>query len=90
VPLILVLGHTRCGAVTAAVEDAHPTGDLGAVIDQIRPAVAHARRQGGDLLAESIRAQVRISAERIRVSVSGPRVIAAVYNLQTGLVSLLD
>ena len=90
VPLVVVLGHTSCGAVTAAVEDAHPEGDLGLAIDQIRPAVADARRRGGDLLAESIRAQVRITAERIRASVPGPRVVGAVYDLQTGTVSLLE
>lgn len=90
VPLVVVLGHTSCGAVTAAVEDAHPQGDLGLTIDQIRPAVAQARRSGSDLLAESIRAQARITAERIRVAVPGPRVVAAVYDLTNGLVSLLD
>jgi carbonic anhydrase len=90
VPLVLVLGHTSCGAVTAAVEDAHPDGDLGLTIEQIRPAVAQARRQGGDLLAESIKAQVRITAERIRVAVSGPRVVGAIYDLATGVVSPLE
>jgi carbonic anhydrase len=90
VPLVVVLGHTSCGAVSAAVEDGHADGDLGLTIDHIRPAVADARRRGGDLLAESIRAQVRITAERIRATVPGPHVVGAIYDLETGLVSLFE
>lgn len=44
-PLILVLGHERCGAVTATV-DAHgkPEGNVGAILKRISPAVQKARK----------------------------------------------
>ncbi len=47
VPLLLVLGHESCGAVTAAVE--HPDlteGHMGAIVQQLAPAVRLARQSG--------------------------------------------
>jgi carbonic anhydrase len=49
VPLLVIKGHESCGAVTAAVE--HPEareGHIGAIIEQISPAVAQARLAGKD------------------------------------------
>lgn len=44
-PLIMVLGHERCGAVTAAVEaKGKPEGHLGAIIKAIAPAVSKAKQ----------------------------------------------
>ena len=47
VPLLVIKGHEKCGAVTAAVE--HPDareGHIGAIIEQISPAVSQARQAG--------------------------------------------
>ncbi len=38
-PLVVVMGHTQCGAVKAAVDNAQLDGSLPALIDLIRPAV---------------------------------------------------
>src|SRR3954451_14639556 len=42
-PLIMVLGHKRCGAVQSTIDALHtesrPTGDIGYLVDQISPAV---------------------------------------------------
>jgi carbonic anhydrase len=49
VPLLVIKGHESCGAVTAAVE--HPDareGQIGAIIEQISPAVAEARQAGNN------------------------------------------
>ena len=47
VPLVLVLGHERCGAVTAAVDavvrGSVAPGHIGSLVDAIRPAVARVR-----------------------------------------------
>ena len=43
-PLVLVLGHTKCGAVTAALDPGKvPEGNLGAIVEAIRPAVEKVR-----------------------------------------------
>lgn len=45
-PLIMVLGHERCGAVTAAVTaKGKPEGNIGAIIKTIAPAVQQAKKQ---------------------------------------------
>jgi carbonic anhydrase len=45
-PLIMVLGHKRCGAVTAAVDaQGHPHGNIGAIIKAIEPAVKQAKKE---------------------------------------------
>jgi len=52
-PLVMVLGHERCGAVTAAVDaKGKPEGNIGAIVKTIAPAVKtgekdlHRQRQG--------------------------------------------
>ena len=44
-PLVMVLGHKRCGAVTAAVQSQGPPhGNIGAIIKTIAPAVKQAKK----------------------------------------------
>jgi carbonic anhydrase len=98
-PLILVVGHERCGAVAAAVAGGHVEGGIGEVVASIAPSVEIARGLGGDDRVDvAVRAHARRVAERLRVS--GPliaeavrsgrvRVAAARYDLDSGLVELL-
>ena len=37
VPLVLVLGHEKCGAVTAALEGGKFPGTIGAIVEKIKP-----------------------------------------------------
>jgi carbonic anhydrase len=73
-PLVVVLGHTRCGAVEATVQallGAGPaTGALGAVVQWLRPAVeplfdAASRRDPARLIARGVEANVRRSVAEI-------------------------
>ena len=95
VPLIVVLGHTRCGALQAAVTAdgaAAVPASLGALIDLVRPAVERARGLGGDLLDNAILAHVEdIVAELRRSEALGPlvergalEIVGAVYDLDSG------
>ena len=48
-PLIMVLGHERCGAVTAAVDaKGKPEGNIGAIVKAIAPAVKLAKKECKD------------------------------------------
>ena len=75
-PLIVVLGHERCGAVEAAIQvvkgDATFPGSIGQMIEPIIPAVLRARRSGAKegeaLLDAAIQANVRRTVERLRNS----------------------
>lgn len=47
-PLVVVLGHEECGAVTAAVEGKESPGSISAIIEKIKPAVLEARAMGSN------------------------------------------
>ena len=82
VPLVIVLGHERCGAVQAAVsvvkDGARFNGALGQMIEPIIPAVLEAQGEAlqgkapqgkdWDLLDQSVRANVRRVVERLKRS----------------------
>ncbi len=101
--LIVVLGHTACGAVKSAVKyiddkEALP-GAIEGLVDVIRPAVAMAAGQPGDKVENVTRANVQKCVETIKgldpilakFAGSGElKVVGGVYDLKTGRVNLLD
>jgi carbonic anhydrase len=104
VPLVVVMGHERCGAVKAAMEvvekNATFPGSIGAMIEPIIPAVLTARTQPGDKLDAAIRANVSRVVERLRTA-SEPillepqrqgklKVVGAYYDLDSGRVDFFD
>ena len=76
VPLILVLGHERCGAVEAAVSVVEKntvfSGSIGRMVEPIIPAVLKAKASGNlkgeALLDAAVRENVRRTVERLRNS----------------------
>jgi carbonic anhydrase len=76
VPLILVLGHERCGAVDAAVSVVEKNtvypGSIGQMVEPIIPAVLKAKAMGAaageDLLDGAVRENVRRTVERLRTA----------------------
>lgn len=100
VPLIVVLGHTRCGAVQAAIaaRDHDPaTGSIGAVIEGVRPAVERVRALPGNLLSHAVTAHIEDTVAALRVGpVLGPmieegrlKIAGARYDLDTGEAQLV-
>jgi len=101
VPLIMVLGHKRCGAVQATIDalrtDNRPGGDIGYLVDQIAPSVLSVGLDDPDVAAKAMRAHVTATVARMRAIEGIPEAIAAdrvdvvgaVYDLDTGLVDLL-
>jgi carbonic anhydrase len=96
VPLIMVLGHSGCGAVTAVLSDAEFEGELLAVAELLRPAVDIC---AGESDVDSVaKANATLTAEWLaRRSVllgdvvrSGEtKIVAAFYDMTTGRVSVL-
>lgn len=64
--LIMVLGHSKCGAVDAAIEGGEAPGSLPDVINPILPAVEAARRKSGDLLMNAIKENAKFVARSVR------------------------
>jgi carbonic anhydrase len=101
VPLIMVLGHKRGGAVQGTVEalqaGERPGGDIGYLVDEIAPAVLEVGVGSPDVAEQAMRAHVRRTVGRLRekaevaVAIAEGRVqiVGASYDLDTGLVDLL-
>ena len=106
VPLVLVLGHERCGAVDAAVSVVEKNtvfpGSIGQMVEPIIPAVLKAKAMGaaGDgLLDGAVRENVRRTVERLRTgepTLADPikagklMVVGARYDLDDGKVDFFD
>lgn len=102
-PLVVVLGHTLCGAVTAVATGAELSRNLRALVDPIRPALNQARRahpdlQGEALVPATVEMNVWQSIEdllkesspvRRGVAERTVKVIGAIYDIATGKVHWL-
>jgi carbonic anhydrase len=97
--LIVVLGHEKCGAVTAAVEGGAAMGHLSALVEAIQPVVAATAGMPGDKVHNCVLENARRVARQVRQSEpvlkeagerKGLKVLAADYALDTGAVTLLD
>lgn len=98
VPLILVLGHEACGAVTAACDEEQDLGRIAKLVEAIKPAVDFARALPGELIDNTIRANVRLAVEALRetdpvlnnaCAVGALAIHGAYYHLSSGEVELL-
>lgn len=99
IPLVVVLGHQNCGAVTAAVKAEEAHDHILNLMDHIFPAVVEARQLPGDLVANAVRLNVERGVEELRaswptlyrMSLAGKiRIVGAVYSLDAGKVEWLD
>jgi carbonic anhydrase len=100
--LVMVLGHSGCGAMKAAIKHADDDdplpGALGDLVDLITPAVNTARKMKGDLLDNVIRANVVRGVRRLRTlptfsdaaKDSKVMVVGGIYDLSTGLVDTFE
>ncbi len=98
VSLILVIGHEKCGAVSAAVSGGRPEGRIATIVDSIRPAVQETRHQAGDKVDNAIRTHARRGA--VALASYGPilapairsgevKIFAARYDLASGRIELI-
>jgi carbonic anhydrase len=96
-PLLVVLGHDKCGAVDAAIktvkDGAELPGYLPELVDHIAPAVKSALLEPGDLLTNTIHDNVLLNMEKLlasssilRDAVNGGqlKLVGGIYKLATG------
>ena len=99
VRLIMVLGHTFCGAVNAAMDSTQPAGHLRTITDSIAPAVQTAKKHSGCSFRASVIQNTLLSAKRLRKSstiiadyakTKKLRITPAVYDISEGTVINVD
>jgi len=97
-PLMLVLGHTHCGAVTAVVHDEPVHGSIPQLVDNIVPAVNKTKKENPQLTGDALVTAAVINnvwqgindllmnsaATRSRINAGTLRVEGALYDIGTG------
>ena len=102
-PLILVLGHDKCGAVDATIkslkDDKPLPGHMPSLVAAIAPAVSAVSPEGGDTLARAIRQNVIDTVAKLKsatpilsaaVKQNKLKVVGGVYRLTDGKVHMLS
>jgi carbonic anhydrase len=101
-PLLLILGHEKCGAVTATVEaEGAPEGNIGAIIKKIKPAADTAKKKGGDkekivetAISENVKNVykdvMKSSVVRHLVQEGKLKIVGGEYMLSTGKVEMIE
>lgn len=105
-PLVFVLGHEKCGAVSAALETVEKKGkaegNIGAIIEKITPAVITAQKKGGtrdEVLENAIKENARNTSREIMAKSSiiqhlvhedQVEIVAGEYSLTSGSVEMVE
>jgi carbonic anhydrase len=99
VQLIVVLGHSGCGAVKAVIDHVEAPGHLGILIARLQSAVDAAAGRPGDLLQNAVTENIGQTVAHLRtlgpvladlVAAGKASVVGAHYDLETGLVTLVE
>jgi carbonic anhydrase len=101
IPLMMVLGHEKCGAVKATIEavekNAHAEADIDWLVEGIRPAVEKTRGASGDALDNAVKANIELTVQRLKASpilseaieAGQLKIVGARYDLDTGSVEMV-
>ncbi|MBD6619215.1 carbonic anhydrase [Komarekiella sp. 'clone 1'] len=97
-PLIMVLGHERCGAVTASVKGESLPGEIGTFVKAIKPAMAKVKDKPGDPVENAVVANVQYQVERLQensallgqlMQAGTLKIVGGRYDLDTGEVTIV-
>jgi carbonic anhydrase len=98
VPLIIVLGHSGCGAVQAAMASDVTQGQIATLVAAIQPGVRLAKTGPGEVLDQAVRINVAMVVRQLRAAapILAPlvedgsiRILGAHYDLASGVVEVL-
>ena len=102
-PLLLILGHSKCGAVKATLEaKGKPEGNIGAIIKKIIPAADAVKKKGGtqdEILETAIKQNIKnVYADIMKNSKIVPHLVeegklmiaAGEYDITTGKVEMIE
>jgi len=101
IPLILVLGHSNCGAVNeclAVLEGrTHAHDQISALVEGIKPAVNQVKRKTGDKVDNVVRANVELIVTQLKntpllaeaLSNGQVKIVGGCYDLHSGVVEII-
>lgn len=95
--LVVVLGHSKCGAVSAAVGGGEVPGHIKSIVATLAPAAAAGKKKPGDPVENTVRIGAKLSAAALAqaepiltefVKAGKVKVVAARYDLSSGEVEV--
>jgi len=98
VKLVMVLGHSNCGALKAAISGGKVSMNISHIIDSLLPSVTKARELKGDIHENATKLNILRAVEKLMesppvldtlVEKGHLKIVGAYYNLETGLVEIL-
>lgn len=95
--VLMVIGHKRCGAVDATIKGAQVPGQIGSLLEAIKPAVESSKSTAGDRLENASKANVILQTRKLKASPvisqlineNKLKVVGGYYDLDTGAVNIL-
>jgi carbonic anhydrase len=95
VKAILVMGHTNCGAISAAVHGKEVPGQISVLYQHLMPGIRDSHGDEGAAVKANVVFQTRLLHESSTVIAkavkeNGVKVVGGVYNLGTGRVTLIE
>jgi carbonic anhydrase len=99
VSLILVLGHGKCGAVTAAVAGGHAPGRIHTIMESLEPAVKAAQSGPGDTVDRVIKTNVERVVQQLKhmqpileeqIKVGKLKIVGGRYDVETGATAIFS
>jgi carbonic anhydrase len=96
--VIVVMGHERCGAVEATLKGNAVPGQIGSLLDAIRPSLAKAKNLPGDPLENACKANIAYQVEQLKkspvltdlIAAGKLKIVGGYYDLDKGTVSLVS
>ena len=98
VPLLVILGHERCGAVKAALDGKAVPGHISTLVAAIKPAVDTTKNLLGDAWDNAVRANVKMNVKKLQssspilaeaVKAGKLKVVGGRYDLDSGKVDII-
>ena len=95
--LIVVVGHSGCGAVAAAIKGEPLPGRISSIVEEIKPAIARAKDKIGDLTENTVIANIQRQAKKLMessiladsIQAGKLKIVGGQYDLQTGKFTLV-
>lgn len=96
--VIMVMGHARCGAVSAAIKGGEFPGQIGSLIAAIQPALKTASIRTNNQLEEAVKANVLYQVQMLKkspvisqlIQENKLKVVGSYYDLDHGVVTLVS
>ena len=96
--LVMILGHSRCGAIEATATRGNMEGHLPCLTAAIQPSLDEVKDKPGDLINNAAKANAKMIGQKLlsepilaaRANAAKLRVVAAFYDLDTGVVEIIS